>query len=86
MPASFISSVNPVNKAMAPPWENPARIIQCLAVMLLDKGGHHFTVGGYCLDGSFFVIAHEATVAFDIRAEDRGQFPFHTPSLRPRLS
>jgi len=26
MPASFISIVNPVNRAMAPPWEKPAKI------------------------------------------------------------
>jgi hypothetical protein len=46
--------------------------------MLLDKGGKHFTVGGYRSDSGFFVIAHEATVAFDISAEDCCEFTFKT--------
>ncbi len=28
-------------------------------------------------DGCFFIVAHEAAVACDIRAKDGGQFAFH---------
>src|SRR5262249_3655500 len=43
-----------------------------------DEGGHHLAVGGQGADGGFFILAHEAAVAFNIGTEDRGELAFHS--------
>src|SRR5688572_18486929 len=45
--------------------------------MLQDERGHHFPVGGQGTDSGFFILAHEATVADDIGAEDGREFALH---------
>ena len=47
------------------------------ATMLLDQGGNEGTIGREGADGGFLIVAHEATVARDIRAEDRRELAFH---------
>jgi hypothetical protein len=46
--------------------------------VLLDEGREHFTVRCQGSDSGFLVIAHEATVAFDIGTEDGGELTFKT--------
>jgi hypothetical protein len=45
--------------------------------VLLNASAHDRAVGSQGVDCCLFVFAHEATVAFDIGTEDRGEFAFH---------
>ena len=47
-------------------------------MVLLDKRGHHFTIGREGADGRLLILAHEAAVAFDIGTEDGSELAFHT--------
>jgi hypothetical protein len=51
-------------------------------MMLCNETGDHFPIGLESMNGGFFIVAHETTVAFDIGAEDSGELAFHMPSLR----
>jgi hypothetical protein len=57
--------------------------------VLSNESGNNFTIGCQGSDSGFLVIAHKATVAFDVCAEDSGEFTLKTfvchavpPSLR----
>jgi len=48
-----------------------ARGIDDTVMVLVDQGRNEGTIGGEGTDGGFFIIAHKATVASQIRAKDR---------------
>jgi hypothetical protein len=50
-------------------------------VMLLNERGYHFPISFEGVNRGLFIVAHEATVAFDIGAEDSGEFTFHTAAF-----
>ena len=56
-----------------------ARRIDHPAVMFLNEGGYDFAIGA---NRRFFIVAHEATVAGDISAEDSCEFALRTSALR----
>src|SRR5262245_38970884 len=47
--------------------------------MLLNERGHQGTIGRKRVDGSRFIVAHEAAVALHIGTEDSGELTLHTP-------
>jgi hypothetical protein len=46
-------------------------------MMLLNEAGYHFPTGLERMNRGLFIVTHEATVAFDIGAEDGSEFAFH---------
>ncbi|NIS68508.1 MAG: hypothetical protein GTO12_06005, partial [Proteobacteria bacterium] len=46
------------------------------AMMLLDERGHGLPVRLQSLYGSYLILAYEAAIAFDVGAEDGGEFAF----------
>ena len=51
------------------------------AMVLLDETSYHLAISLERANGGLFIIAHEATVAFDIGAEDGGEFALHTSAF-----
>jgi hypothetical protein len=49
-----------------------------MAPKLLDKVGHSVSISGQRAKGILFLIVREATVVFDIGAEDGGEFTLKT--------
>jgi hypothetical protein len=63
-----------------------ARRIDYSATVLRDEGSHHLTISYKGANSRLFILAHEATVAFNIGTEDRSEFAFHNSFPRRRLS
>ncbi len=45
---------------------------------LLDKVSHSVSISGQRANSGFFIITHESAIAFDVGAEDSGEFTLKT--------
>src|SRR5262249_53970949 len=55
------------------------------ASVVVDQRGDHSAICCEGTDGGFFILAHEAAVACDIRTKDRHQLTFHVDSSPAEL-
>jgi hypothetical protein len=60
-----------------------ARRIHHPTMVVFDEVRYHCPIGLQRVNRGLFVIAHQATIAFDIGAEDSGEFAFHGSAFPP---
>jgi hypothetical protein len=51
------------------------RSVHHAPIVFLDDLSHYFAMGGQGGDGRLLIVLHEAAVALDVGAEDRGELP-----------